>query len=222
MVAWQFVNGFVAACVKIRDWRIYTVWDVFIGADGITLFTKSSRRIRKWSGGLKSLLNRTTTYCQTCWQLWTFLNTGPAFFHSYLGLGSRKTEHKCSIQTDKSVRLMVAAAAAHLPEASNSCRCTHSIFFLAKCLKMQTQTHTNIPKHPDNVPCVGHDMARILHVIKAALQITDGSNYYRFTSLNSVSPPSPPSLLLLLMMEEVREWERESWRGKVTRHCALS
>lgn len=152
-VASQFVNGFVAARVKMRDWRIYKAWDVFITADGITLFTKSSRWIRKWSGGLKSLLNSTTTYCQTCWQLWTFLNTGPAFFHSYLGLGSRKTEHKCLIQTDKTVRLM--AAAAHLPEASNSCRCTHSIFFLAKCAKIQTQTHTNIPKHPENAPCVG-------------------------------------------------------------------
>lgn len=58
LLAWQFSNGFVAARVNIRDWRIYWAWRVFITADGITLFTKSSRWTRKWSDGLKSLLNK--------------------------------------------------------------------------------------------------------------------------------------------------------------------
>lgn len=141
-VASQFVNGFVAARVKMRDWRIYKAWDVFITADGITLFTKSNRWIRKWSGGPKSLLNSTTTYCQTCWQLWTFLNTGPAFFHSYLGLGSRKTDWFRLIklwdwwqqQQHISQRLQIAADA-HTAYFSwqNARRCRHK----------HTQTYLN-------------------------------------------------------------------------------
>lgn len=174
MVDLQFVNGFVAAHVKMRDWRIYKASDVFITADGITLFTKSSRWIRKWSGGLKNLLNSTTTYCQTCWQLWTFLNTGPAFFIHTWALLQEKLSTNAWFRLIKqwdwwqqqhiSQRIQIVADALTAYFSwQNVQRCRHK----------HTQTYLNTQI---TLPVLAKDMARILHFIKTAWQITDSSN----------------------------------------------